>query len=100
MNFVTEVSLLLESKNLVTVTSLLAWLRYLVIAMSSYTGSRNLVTVTSFAAWSRNFVTEVSLLESRNFVTDVSFDSLRNFVTEVSLLVPSRNLVTVTSLDF
>jgi hypothetical protein len=78
---------------------LLAWLRYLVIAMSSYTGSRNLVTVTSFAAWSRNFVTEVSLLESRNFVTDVSFDSLRNFVTEVSLLEPSRNLVTVTSLD-
>jgi hypothetical protein len=32
-------------------------------------------------------------------VTDVSFDSLRNFVTEVSLLEPSRNLVTVTSLD-
>jgi len=48
----------------------------------------------------RNFVTEVSLLElSRNLVTEVSFGALRNFVTEVSLL-ESRNLVTVTSLDF
>ena len=36
MNLVTEVSLL-ESRNLVTVTSLLAWFRYLVTAMSSST---------------------------------------------------------------
>ena len=54
--------------------------------MSSSTGSRNLVTVVSLLAWLRNLVTEVSLPVFMNLVTEVSLMAgpSRNLVTVTS----------------
>ena len=78
-NFVTLVSLLADSRNLVTARSFMR--------KSARAASRNFVTVTSFD--SRNLVTAVSLsirnlvtVESRNFVTVMSLDS-RNLAEDV-----------------
>ena len=67
-------------------------LRYLVTAMPS-SSDRNLVTVMSLEE--RNLETTLS----KNLVTEISFSSRNEVKLFAEVLEPSKNLVTVTSLE-